>query len=149
MLYTYTTGNKKDGKTPRRRILSHTPNDTHAQVLIDNAGLAATNTVLVLQGFNYLTDLTISGSAIVDPIVVSPLGDLLIQSNSWLTHSSLQGSVLTVTIFSNATIQAGGGVMLDGEGYPGGRGPGVGWYSGGGGGYGGFGGGVLRCFEWN
>src|SRR6266567_3474187 len=24
MLYTYTTGNKKDGKTPRRRILSHT-----------------------------------------------------------------------------------------------------------------------------
>src|SRR6266567_6979108 len=28
MLYTYTTGNKKDGKTPRRRILSHTQQET-------------------------------------------------------------------------------------------------------------------------
>src|SRR5207249_9483050 len=62
-----------------------------------------------------------------------------------LTASS--GQILQL-ITSNAVIQTGGGIMMDGQGSPGGRGPGFGGltnapaygYTGGGVGHGGFGG---------
>jgi hypothetical protein len=109
------------------------------QVVVDNGGQAGTNTSWSPNG---IIDLTVMGGAVVSPPGQQELGNLLVASNGWMNINS---QILTVT--SNATVQAGGGILADGTGYPGGQGPGAGKYAaspsggyvGGGGGYGGFG----------
>ena len=108
------------------------------QMTIDNNGLLATNTVITLQG----DDLTIAGSAAVTPSTFAlSIKTLLIRSNSWLTFSNTTHSGLVVTVTSNAIIEAGAGIMLDGKGYGSSQGPGTGGQrTGGGAGFGGYGG---------
>jgi hypothetical protein len=116
------------------------------QLIIDNGGASApTNTTL--SGLQENLDLTISGGARAN-LSATSIRSLLITSNSWLTLSSLLpiGPWTGLTVTSNATIQAGGGITLDGAGYAGGAGPGAGHsvnsiagLSGSGGGYGGYG----------
>src|ERR1044071_6466525 len=105
---------------------------------IDNNGLLATNTVITLQG----DDLTIGGSAAVTPSTFAlSIKTLLIRSNSWLTFSNTTHSGLVVTVTSNAIIEAGAGIMLDGKGYGSSQGPGTGGQrTGSGAGFGGYGG---------
>jgi hypothetical protein len=121
-------------------IYSKARTNSLAQVVIDNGGLIATNTILALQA---MFDLNISGRSVVTYPggAFGPLGSLMIQSNSWLAFSNLNNSAITMTISSNATIQAGSGITLAGAGSPVGQGPGAGRPStGSGGGYGGYGG---------
>jgi hypothetical protein len=103
------------------------------QVVADNGGHAGTNTSWSPGG---TVDLTVTGGAVVLPQPAQTFGTLLVASNGWV---SLSNQVLTVT--SNATIEAGGGITADGTGYGGGQGPGAGNMKsgGGGGGFGGYG----------
>ncbi len=124
-----------------------------ARLLVDNGGLPAP-TITPLSPVPAPFDLAIVGGAKADPsaISTSPMSSLEIGSNSWLTvtHNQLfQANALTLTVSSNATIQAGGGIVLDGLGYPAGQGTGAGHSQGDnflygqvgtGGGYGGVGG---------
>ena len=73
--------------------------------------------------------------------VTSPLtfGNLLVATNAWI---SLSSQAAAVSVSSNATIEAGGGIIADGAGYAGAKDPEPGRsdpyaYTGGGGGYGG------------
>jgi len=52
-----------------------------------------------------------------------PLGNLLIASNSWLLCTNSTQTFLNIS--NNATVQAGGGILLDGYGSPGGAGTGA------------------------
>ena len=93
----------------------------------------------------------ISGGATLASTVSSlnqSFNNLVITSNSWLTLSNgpYSSYATILTVLTNATIQAGGGISLDGKGYPPGQGPGAGsstFGTGGsvasGGGYGGYG----------
>ncbi len=108
------------------------------QVLADNGGQAGTNTSWASTS---IIDLTVRGGAVVSPPSSQTIGTLLVAPNGWL---SVANQILTVT--GNATIQAGGGILADGKGNPGGQGTGAGRYYpgssgviGGGGGYGGYG----------
>jgi hypothetical protein len=108
------------------------------QVLVDNGGRAGTNTSWLSAG---TIDLTVMGGAIVSPPSQQTLGNLLIASNAWMRFSTQ-----SLNVMSNATVQAGGGILGDGTGYVGGQGPGSGrlasyspGYVGGGGGHGGLG----------
>ena len=113
---------------------------------IDNGGRGGTNTPVPVLTSYY--DLTITGGAQVvlgGQTTSVPLGTLLITSNSWLICTNLSATLLNVS--NNATIQAGGGILLDGYGYGGGAGTGAGHVAttngiltGSGGGYGGMGG---------
>ena len=116
-------------------------NQSSGQVLVDNGGQSGTNTTWTWEGNT--VDLTVQGGAVVSPPVGQTIGTLLVASNGWISVAS-QSQVLTVT--GNATIQAGGGIIADSMGYPGGGGSGAGryvatssGYIGGGGGYGGYG----------
>ena len=121
------------------------------QVLVDNGGSAGMSTP-VYPGEAF--DLTARGGAVISPFPYGglTLGNLLVTSNAWI---SLSNQAATITVTSNATIQAGGGIIADGAGYPGGQGTGS-WqddpyaYTGGGGGYGGYGaagGGTIGLLE--
>ena len=121
-------------------VFTEANNRPWGQVLVDNGGRAGTNTTWVSSG---TMDLTVTGAAVVAPPPgTQTFGNLLIGSNGWLSVST---QILTVT--SNATVQAGGGIIADSTGNPAGAGPGAGkyyvsasvGYFGGGGGYGGFG----------
>ena len=118
-------------------------------VCIDNGGQVGANTAWpAVTGY----DLTIRNGACL-ALTSSPprLNSLTIGSNAWVYvtgSAGLGGSLLNVS--SNATIQAGGGMIADGGGYSysnGGTGPGAGGYVlqpggyvGSGGGFGGSGG---------
>ena len=114
------------------------------QMLVDNAGLQGADTT-GLNGDEEF-DLTIIGGA----VMVSGstiINNLFVGSNSWLTIFPTNISGLSLTVNSNAMIQAGGGITLDGKGNPAGKGPGAGatrttnnFQFGTGGGHGGFGG---------
>ena len=70
------------------------------------------------------------------------LSSLLIRSNATLTHSA-GGPQMQIAVLGNATIEAGGGIAVDGRGYGWINGSGQGtwsYYSGSGAGYGGLGG---------
>ena len=120
------------------------------QVLVDNAGLQGPNAKTPVNGTEAF-DLTIIGGAVVIPTLggVSTVGNLFIDSNSWVevfVFGPLQG-IMSLSVNSNAMIQAGGGIKLDGVGYGPGQGPGAGvsrttnnFQFGTGGGYGGIGG---------
>jgi hypothetical protein len=116
-------------------------------VMADNAGQAGTNTTLGTS-FAGTMDLTIKGGAVVAPIISSwpTVGTLLVASNGWLVLGPLNYTA-AMTVSGSATIQAGGGIISDGTGYPAAAGPGMGryytsgaGYIGGGAGYGGYGG---------
>ena len=119
------------------------------QVFVDNGGQRGTNTTL---GSSGPFDLTVSGGAAVNALVPSPalppplsLRNLLVASNSWITAFPNLYQGLQINVTSNATVQAGGGIIVDGGGSPRGVGLGSGGvtnttslgYTGGGGGYGG------------
>jgi hypothetical protein len=114
-----------------------------AQLVVDNGGFIGWSNTAVSSSAG-LMDLTVSGGAIVNPTGTPTLNSFLVASNSWLAGGS--GS-LGLVVNSNATIQAGGGVLLDGKGSLPGQGSGAGrsyssnnGITGGGGGYGGYGG---------
>ena len=108
------------------------------QVLADNGGQAGANTSWAPSG---TVDLTVTGGAVVSPQSSLTFGNLLVNSNAWLSVSNQ-----ALTVISNVTVQVGGGIIADGAG----SGPGVGQGAGraistpsgdvgGGGGYGGYG----------
>jgi hypothetical protein len=100
----------------------------HSVLTIDNGGWGGTNTPLTSLASAY--DLTVAGGAqavvTVQTTYSSPLllGTLLITSNSWLICTNVSQTYLSLS--NNATIQAGGGILLDGCGSPGGAGSGAG-----------------------
>ena len=117
-------------------IYTRANNLSWGQVVVDNGGQAGTNTSWSSSG---TIDLTIMGGAVVSLQGSQTFTTLLVTSNAWL---SVNNQVLTVT--GNSTVQAGGGIIADSTGYPGGQGPGAGrsvpqnsGYVGGGGGHGG------------
>jgi len=119
-------------------------------LLLDNGGLAGGSTPLAWQTG---TSLTVRGGA-VGSLAGSAqsyvsLNNLTISSNSWLLLTNTIGSLqlYSLTVASNATVESGGGIRVDGAGYQKGQGPGAGattqttgGTAGGGGGYAGYGG---------
>jgi len=113
-------------------------NSQSGQVSVDNGGPLGTNTPLSLSS---AFDLTVGGGAIVNPVPGIVVGNLLVQSNAWLSQLPLPHGNSQWTVSGNAIIQAGGGISLDGQGSLGGLGTGAGdSNNNGGGGYGGYGG---------
>src|SRR5262249_37780796 len=106
--------------------------------IVDNAGQSGTNSDLGSPG---IVDLVLRGGAVASFTSVSTVNSLLIGSNTWVLAANLN-----LNVFSNVTLQAGGGIKADGTGSPAGQGPGAGRtysappYAGGGGAYGGCGG---------
>jgi hypothetical protein len=68
-----------------------------------------------------VVDLTVQGAAVIS-LPYGTFRNLLVASNAWLSV----GKPITITVTSNATIQAGGGIIADGAGYTGGQGSGAG-----------------------
>ena len=101
-------------------IYTRANNRSWGQVLADNGGRAGANTSWLTTG---TFDLTVMGGAVVSPPSPQTLGNLLVASNGWLSLSTQ-----TLTVTSNATVLAGGGIIADGTGYTGGQGPGAGKY---------------------
>ena len=114
---------------------------------LDNGGHSGTNTSWSTS--SGAVDLTVQGGAIFAPTYPYPptIGTLLVASNGWLLLAGSSGSAApSVTVAGNATVRAGGGILADGTGYPGGQGNGAGTYRqdgilyvSGGGGHGGYG----------
>jgi len=114
-------------------------NNGLGQLVIDNGGHtgAATPLFYITTPTHY--NLTVSGGALAIPSVppqLGPINNFLLGANSMLLYSN-SGYVASLTI-TNATIQAGGAIVLDGLGNI--QGPGVGFFQTGGGGGGGYGG---------
>lgn len=118
----------------------------HSQIIVDNGGQTGATTPWPSYA-PASPDLAISnGASLVANAYSMYLGNLLIASNSWLSFTNYSSATLNVT--GSATLQAGGGISLDRQGYPGGQGTGAGGSSaypgagntGGGGGHAGFGG---------
>jgi hypothetical protein len=117
------------------------------EVLVENGGWAGAITPLSsLQS----VDLTVGAGALVTASN-STIHNLVVYSNSWLSQAPVLhqnrsvAPALELTVTADATIQAGGGITLDGTGYPYGQGPGAGQalqtgVAGSGGSYGGLGG---------
>ena len=113
-------------------------NKAWGQVLADNGGQVGATT-----GWSPTStfDLTATGGAVIAPPSSSAYYNILVTSNAWITVSNQM-----LTVISNATIQAGGGIIADAAGYPPRMGPGTGMsvstpsgYASGGGGHGGYG----------
>ena len=129
-------------------ILRLVAGSSGVSITVDNGGQSGTNTgwPSVVTG---AADLTLrNGALLAMPTSSQFTGNLLIGSNGWILVSGSAGlSPQTVTVYGNATIQAGGGIIADSGGYSylnGGTGSGAGAYNGsgcsGGGGFGGSGG---------
>ena len=104
-------------------------NGSYGLAVVDNGGQTGTNTGW--SGLGSSSALTVSGGAVVAPSGSQSIGNLVVASNAWIVFTSSQGSVPTLTITGNATVQAGGGIIADGTGYSqsnGGIGPGGGSY---------------------
>ncbi|MGA2180363.1 MAG: carboxypeptidase-like regulatory domain-containing protein [Verrucomicrobiota bacterium] len=95
------------------------PYGQNGQLILDNGGHTGTNTPLQSASS---ADLTLRNGAI--GLISGPLtfGNLFVSSNAWLLMTN---SNYAVTL-SNATIQAGGGIIADAFGYAAGQGPGAG-----------------------
>lgn len=128
-------------------IYTKASNRAYGLVTLDNDGHAGTNTAWTT-GVGMI-DLTVQGGAVMALAYpyAPTIGSLLIASNGWLVLAGNSGNPApALTITSNATVRAGGGILADGTGYPGGQGNGAGGYSltesgyvGSGGGHGGYG----------
>ncbi|HWQ91630.1 MAG TPA: carboxypeptidase-like regulatory domain-containing protein, partial [Clostridia bacterium] len=116
-------------------LLQETP-QKDSRLIVDNGGRSGTNTSWTTGGPS--VDLTlINGAAMTLP--TTTLRSLFIGSNS-----RLQLANATITVTSNAVIEAGGSLYADGLGWAAGSGPGAGRYfsggTAGGAGHGGYGG---------
>jgi hypothetical protein len=94
----------------------------NSQLILDNGGLSGSATPLTSSS---TTDLTLRNGAVGLSGISLSLGNVLISSNSWLLVSNSSGYVALITM-SSATIQAGGGIIADSEGYTAGQGSGPG-----------------------
>ena len=98
----------------------------------DGQGIAVSNCTLTVDGPHAFASLRVDGAG----VVTHPLGDA----------SGVGSNRVQLTIAGDVTIAAGATISVDGRGYPGVAGPGVGgnacdcWWVGGGGGHGGLGG---------
>lgn len=118
-----------------------TNNTGTERVLLDNGGAVGTNTPL---GGSPIQDLVVLGGAVGEiPIYSSSLQNVWIQTNGALVSAfySGGGGLVTVSIYGDLTIDAGGTFSLNGLGYTGGSGPAAGTMASppGGGGHGGYG----------
>ncbi|MCX6926728.1 MAG: hypothetical protein NT154_26520 [Verrucomicrobia bacterium] len=123
----------------------HLPGGIGSEVIVDNGGRMGTNTSWT--GIGTLNTLIVRGGAILASSASQSVHNLVVGSNGWVVLTSTQSSVPTLTVTYNATVQAGGGIIADGTGYPAGQGQGAGRYAStssgyvsSGGGYGGNGG---------
>lgn len=117
-------------------------------LVLDNGARAGANSTVTLPT---PADVVVRGNAGV--VAISPFNssNLTVSANSVLTGTTQSPlgvqSALALSAAGNLTIQAGGALALDGQGYTAGSGPGAGgevfqsggYYYGGGGGHGGFG----------
>ncbi|HWD19456.1 MAG TPA: carboxypeptidase-like regulatory domain-containing protein [Verrucomicrobiae bacterium] len=114
------------------------------KLFIDNAGLMGAPTLLNATNANYnLMSLTLSGGAVVEPLMPLPLLSNLVINPGAMLASLAPTSTLTVTVLRTASIAAGGSISADAAGFPQTNGPGLGLSGAGegsGGGYGGIGG---------
>ena len=99
------------------------PYGQNGQLILDNGGHVGTNTPLQSMSS---TDLILRNGAIGVISSTLTFANLLVSSNGWLAASS-QGTA-SFSISSNATIQAGGGIIADASGYAAGQGTGAGHY---------------------
>jgi hypothetical protein len=95
----------------------------NSQLILDNGGLSGPATPLPSSS---TTDLTLRNGAVGLCGISLSLGNVLISSNSWLLASN--SSSYSVMSFSTATVQAGGGIIADSNGYAAGLGNGAGHY---------------------
>ncbi len=118
----------------------------HIRVVVDNGNRAGTNTLV---GAQVPVDLDVRQGGRVVASNAVPFASVLVESNAWLvtipSPASRTEHLNQMTVLGDATLQAGGGILLDGLGYGSSVGPGAGRYdfesfTGGGGGYGGYGG---------
>src|ERR1017187_5409194 len=117
-------------------------------LLVDNGGtLASSNTPLSSVSS---ADLTIRNGAIVNLTSSLVFNSLLVGSNSFMLAPGNSSSALTLTIFGDATIQSGGGIVADTAGLGSANGTGAGkttsqspFYACSGGGHGGGGGNAV------
>jgi len=99
----------------------------NTQLILDNGGHAATNTPL--QSANSTTDLIVRNGGVGTATSSVTFANLYLNSNGWLVptiNSELPASAITFTFTGNATVQAGGGIVADFEGYSEEAGPGEG-----------------------
>ncbi|HXT13669.1 MAG TPA: hypothetical protein VN873_19120, partial [Candidatus Angelobacter sp.] len=110
-----------------------------SQLIVDNGGAHGTNTFI--NGTGVASDVLITnGASVTVPGANQTMwNSLTIASGSslGLNFNSLSA---TISVFSNLTVQAGGSLALDGQGYAANLGQGRGSASGGGAGHGGYGG---------
>jgi len=91
-------------------IFSELASGNYPQVVLDNGGATGAATPLAAIANS---DLVISGGTVVTPLANSPaIRNLLIASNSFIRPTN--AVALQWTITGNATIQAGGGINVDG-----------------------------------
>jgi hypothetical protein len=123
-----------------------TNGSSYGEVTLDNGSLTGTNTPLLELPS---CDLSVTNGAVAALSEGSSgsFRNLVIGSNSFINIVPYQSEAFTMRLTGNGTIMAGGGIILDGEGYPGGEGSAAGHSSesnslttGGGGGNGGDGG---------
>ncbi len=119
-------------------IFSQASTNPFGELVVSNAGTRGTNTPFS----GGVDNLTVSGGAVAQPLTGSSvLGNVFVGSNSFL--SSAINASLQLNVFGNVTVQAGGGINVDGKST---SGLGVGHgnltlcQAGSGGGYGGLGG---------
>ncbi len=99
----------------------------NSQLILDGGGHAGPATPLPSSS---TTDLTLRNGAVGwanSSSSTTVLGNVLVSSNAWLLVSNTGSGAATMT-FSSATIQAGGGIIADSEGYAAGQGSGAGHY---------------------
>ena len=103
------------------------PTSQNGQLILDNGGHVGTNTLVQSASS---ADLIVRNGAIGTAPTSVSFANLLMSSNAWLTayrySSSMPANTLTFTFSGNATIPAGGGIVTDFAGYPGGQGSGPG-----------------------
>ena len=93
----------------------------NAQIILDGGGNPGATTPLVNNGSTGLTLRNGAYGIVTDSV---SLGNVVIASNGWMMVSN-QGGLTTLTV-SSLSIQPGGGITADAEGYAGGQGTGAG-----------------------
>jgi hypothetical protein len=102
------------------------PTGQASQLIIDNGGHLGTNTPIQSAPSSEL--ILRNGASGAFAAGTSSFASLLTGSNAWITPALSASAPVSLSISGDATIQAGGGIMLDSKGYPAGVGPGVGRY---------------------
>ncbi len=89
--------------------------NNQATLIVDNGGSRGTTTPIIYSSSSYA--LILRNGAIADLTGYETFASLLITSNAWLVPVNVTGSGLNLTLYSNAVIQAGGGIIADSYGY--------------------------------